>query len=263
MHVQHCNSSRRFGRILVILFAVGSVIQPLSIIAANVPGSTNQVSYAEANNLGHPSTTPADRPLRKGWLERHNRYCARAAQGGVDLVFLGDSLTQRWEGAPAVWQKYYGRRNAVQMGIDNDGTQQILWRLDHGTLDGIQPKLIVLLIGINNLGNDNATPEQVCKGVAAILERICKKLPRTKVLVIGVLPCDSPGVNRATKIKATNSLLAQLADGKTVDFLDIGDQLLVDGKVNPEIQPDGTHLSAKGYAIYAEAIESRVHELMN
>ena len=220
------------------------------------------IEYADATNLGHPSTTPVDRPLREGWLERHRHYCARAAEGKVDLVFLGDSLTQRWEGVPTVWQKYYGHRNAVQMGIDNDGTQQILWRIDHGTLDGFQPKLIVLLIGINNIGNDDATPEQVRDGVAAILDRIRKKLPHTKVLVIGVLPYNRPGTTYATKIKPTNRLLAQLANGRMVHFLDIGDKLLVDGKISAAYQPDGAHLSEKGYAIYAESIEPMIRELM-
>jgi beta-glucosidase len=219
-------------------------------------------NFADVNNLGHPSTTPADRPLREGWLERHRRYCARTSEGKVDLVFLGDSLTQRWETAPAVWQKYYGHRNAAQMGIDNDGTQQILWRIDHGTLDGAQPKLIVLLIGINNIGNDDATPDQVRDGVAAILERIRKKLPRTKVLMLGLLPYDRPGTTYAAKIPPTNRLLAQLANGKIVHFLDIGDKLLVDDKVSTMNQPDGAHLSEKGYAIYAEAIEPMVQELM-
>jgi lysophospholipase L1-like esterase len=262
MPTQPCHAGCSLGSVLVLSSALGVVVQILSLPAADTPEPARKISYAEANNLGHPSTTPADRPLRQGWLERHNRYCARAREGGVDLVFLGDSLTQRWEGAPAVWEKYYGQRNAVQMGIDNDGTQQVLWRIDHGTLDGIQPKLVVLLIGINNFGNDNATPADVSKGVAAIVERITAKLPRTKVLVLGVLPTKRPAGDETPLIKATNALLAQLADGKAVHFLDFGDKLLVGGQVNAEIQPDGVHLSPKGYAIYAEAIEPKVRELM-
>jgi beta-glucosidase len=217
---------------------------------------------AVINNLGHPSTTPADRPLREGWLERHRRYCARAAAGNLDLVFLGDSLTQRWEGAPDVWQCYYGKRNAAQMGIDNDGTQQVLWRVDHGTLDGCSPKLIVLLIGINNIGNDNATPEDVHDGIAAILGRIRAKLPKTAVLVMGLLPYDRPGVDYHAQIAGTNRLLPTLGGRDNVHFLDIGARLLVNGKVSPVMQPDGAHLSPRGYAIYAEAIEPTVRLLM-
>jgi beta-glucosidase len=214
------------------------------------------------NNLGHPATAPADRPLREGWLERHRKYCARAAAGNLDLVFLGDSLTQRWEGAPEVWQKFYGKRNAAQMGIDNDGTQQVLWRIDHGTLDGVSPKLIVLLIGINNIGNDNATPEDVRDGVVAIQKRIREKLPKTALLTMGLLPYDRPGVDYTAQIAGTNRILPTLAGRDNVHFLNIGERLLVNGRVTPEHQPDGAHLSPKGYAIYAEAIEPTVRRLM-
>lgn len=206
------------------------------------------------NNLGHPSTTPADRPQRPGWLERHERYRARAAKGDLDLVFLGDSLTQRWETAPNVWDKHFGALHAAQMGIDNDGTQQVLWRLDHGTLEGSSPRLVVLLIGINNIGNDDATPEEVRDGVMAILDRLRRLAPRAKVLLIGLLPYDRPNVNYAAAIAGTNRLLAKLADGDAVRFLDFGDKLLIDGGVHPDHQPDGAHLSPKGYEIYAEAI---------
>ena len=217
----------------------------------------------DVNNLGHPSTTPVDRPLREGWLDRHRRYCARAAEGNVDIVFLGDSLTQRWETAPGVWLRYYGSRNAVQMGIDNDGTQQVLWRIDHGTLDGIKPRLVVLLIGINNIGNDNASSGEVRDGVSAVIGRICSKLPDAKILLLGLLPYDVPETTYGLMVKPTNKLLAELADGESVRFLDIGDRLLVDGKVDRDIQPDGGHLSEKGYAIYAAAIEPTVKELLN
>jgi lysophospholipase L1-like esterase len=223
--------------------------------------STNKPG--DYNNLGHPSMTPASRPLRPGWLERHRRYCDRAQRGGVDLLFIGDSLTQRWEGAPAVWDRYFAPRNAAQMGIDNDGTQQLLWRIDDGTLDGIHPKLVVLLIGINNLGNDNAKPAQIRDGVAAVLGRIHKKLPDAKVLLLGLLPYDRPGVDYSGAIHATNNLLATLADWQKVCFLDIGPKLLVDGKVSVEVQHDGAHLSEKGYEIYAQAIEPLVRELMD
>lgn len=214
------------------------------------------------NNLGHPSTTPADRPRRPGWMERHQKYCEIARQGRAEIVFLGDSLTQRWEGAPAAWAKYLAPKHAVQMGIDNDGTQQVLWRIDHGTLDGLSPRVVVLLIGVNNIGNDQATPEEIRDGVAAILERLARKAPRAKVLLMGLLPYAYPGTNHGPMIRATNILLSQLADGARVHFLDIGPKLLIDGQVNPEIQHDLAHLTEKGYTIYAETIEPWLAKLM-
>jgi lysophospholipase L1-like esterase len=148
------------------------------------------------------------------------------------------------------------------MGNDNDGTQQVLWRIDHGTLDGVRPKLVVLLIGINNLGNDEATAEDVRHGVAAILRRLSAKVPMAKVLLLGLLPYDRPGVDYAQRIPGVNRLLATLADGRRVHFMDIGARLLIDGRVHADHQPDGAHLSEKGYAIYAEAIEPKVRELL-
>ena len=102
------------------------------------------------------STTPLARPRRAGWPERHSAYCARAKQGNIDLLFIGDSLTQRWETAPEVWQKYYGFRNAAQMGIDNDYTQQILWRISHGCIDGISKLVESVGLEVHGRGSDIA-----------------------------------------------------------------------------------------------------------
>src|SRR5688572_21725024 len=137
-----------------------------------------------------PSTTSLARPRRAGWPERHAAYCARAKQGNIDLLFIGDSLTQRWETAPEVWQKYYGFRNAAPMGIDNDYTQQILWRISHGCIDGISPKLVVLLIGLNNIAGDDATPEETVAGIRAIVETLKSRLPRATILMVSIPLCD-------------------------------------------------------------------------
>lgn len=212
---------------------------------------------ADYNNLGHPATTPVGRPLRPGWLERHERYCAQAA-AGLDLVFLGDSLTQRWETAPDVWREHYAQRRAAAMGIDNDGTQQVLWRIDHGTLRGANPRLVVLLIGVNNFGNDNASSSEVRDGIALILQRIRTHAPAARILLLGLLPYAYPGTDLGSTIHATNLLLAQLAPHTADDFLDLGPDLLVNGQVTPDHQPDGAHLSPKGYAIFARAIEPLV-----
>ena len=149
------------------------------------------------------------------------------------------------------------------MGIDNDGTQQVLWRIDHGTLDGISPRLIILLIGINNLGNDIATPEEVRDGVAAILGRLRLKTLRAKVLVLGLLPYGYPGTSYGESIGEVNQLLAGLADGESVYFLDIGPELLVDGKISVERQHDFAHLTPLGYEIYARAVDGIVRELLD
>ena len=138
-----------------------------------------------------PSST-ATRPEARtddGWVARQKSFNDRVAQGDTDLLLIGDSITQGWEGeGKGVWAKYYAPRKAVNLGIGGDRTQHVLWRLDHGNLDGIKPKLAVLMIGTNNSnGNDN-TAEEIGAGIRAIVARLREKLPETKVLILAVFP---------------------------------------------------------------------------
>ena len=113
---------------------------------------------------------------------------ARVKQGNVDLIFIGDSITHGWEEAGKdVWQKFYGKRNAVNLGIGGDQTQHVLWRLDHGNIDGISPKLAVIMIGTNNAGSGQQ-PEQIAEGIKAIVEQLRAKLPETKILLLAIFP---------------------------------------------------------------------------
>src|SRR5438093_9326345 len=105
-------------------------------------------------------------PREGNWMKRHESFNERVKQGNVDLIFIGDSITQGWEAnGKAVWAEYYAKRNAVNLGIGGDRTQHVLWRLDHGNIDGINPKLAVLMIGTNNSGGN--TSEQIAAGVKA------------------------------------------------------------------------------------------------
>ncbi|MHB0936787.1 MAG: GDSL-type esterase/lipase family protein [Armatimonadota bacterium] len=212
----------------------------------------------------YPATAAVPRFQRPGWLERHERYAARAAAGPIDLLFLGDSITQRWEGAPEVWERYYGHRRAVAMGIDNDGTQQLLWRLDHANLERVSPKLVVLLIGINNIGNDGADADELMGGITAVLAKIRAKCPAARVLVLGILPYgQSLKAGHPQTITETNARLARLADGVRVHFLDIGAHfLLPDGEADRALLHDGVHPSPAGYEVFARAVEGKVGELL-
>lgn len=193
---------------------------------------------------------------RQGWMARHEAMNARVKQGNVDLVFIGDSITQGWEGSGKnVWEKYYGKRNAVNLGIGGDRTQHVLWRLDHGNIDGISPKLAVVMIGTNNAGDN--TPEEIADGVEAIVKKLRTKLPETKILLLAIFPRgpnpDDP--HRQVNEKA-NALIAKLDDGQHVEYLDIGKRFLTDdGTLTREIMPDLLHPREKGYTIWAEAIE--------
>ena len=209
------------------------------------------------------TTTPVSKP-DDWWQQRHQKINDRAKQGDVDLIFIGDSITQGWEGDPGkdVWQKFYGSRKAMNAGIGGDRTQHVLWRLEHGNIDGIKPKLAVVMIGTNNSGADS--PGDIAAGIMAIVEKLREKLPGTKILLLGVFPRGPNGEDEKRQVNvATNNIIKSLDDGKKVFYLDISDEFLGDdGKLSKQIMPDLLHLSTRGYEIWAEAIEPKVSELL-
>ncbi len=205
-------------------------------------------------------------PVERGGRqrERHDKINERIKQGNVDLIFVGDSITQGWEGrGKDVWRKYYGQRNAANLGIGGDRTQHVLWRLDHGNVDGISPKLAVLMIGTNNSNRDDNTAEEIGAGIEAIVKKLREKLPQTKVLILAVFPRGAkPSPQREKNAKASE-IASKLADDNNVLYLDIGGKFLTeDGTLTKEIMPDLLHLSPRGYEIWAESIEPTVAKSM-
>jgi len=216
---------------------------------------------AVAKEGANTAVVPA--PRDPGWVKRHDGFVEIAKKGDVDLLFLGDSITDGWRGGGKdVWEKNYAPLKAANFGIGGDRTQHVLWRLRHGELEGIKPKLAVLMIGTNNLGSN--TDEEIVEGNKAILAELHKKTPETKVLLLGVFPrAMKADDNFRTHIKNINAQLAKLDDGKTVKFLDIGDKFLEpDGTLPKSIMPDSLHPNTKGYEIWAEAIDPTVKEMM-
>lgn len=207
------------------------------------------------------ATTPEHR--HSWWTVRNDAVNERVKQGHVDLILVGDSITHGWDNVPMLWNQYYAPRNAVNMGFGGDRTQHVLWRFDHGHLDGISPKLAILMIGTNNSnGNDN-TAEEIADGIIAICRKLQSKCPHTKILMLAIFPRNpDPSPQREKNAKA--SLLAsKIADNKTIFYMDINDQFLAaDGKLPKEIMPDFLHPNEAGYKIWAEAIEPKVAELM-
>jgi lysophospholipase L1-like esterase len=217
-----------------------------------------QAAGAKTNS----AITPA--PRDPGWVKRHDGFVEIAKKGGVDLLFLGDSITDGWRGGGhAVWEKNYASLKAANFGIGGDQTQHVLWRLQHGELDGIKPKLAVLMIGTNNLGGNK--DEEIADGVKAIVAELHKQTPETKLLLLGIFPRGMKADDGArARIKHINSIIAKLDDdGKTIKYLDIGDKFLEpDGTLPKSIMPDALHPNAKGYEIWAEAIAPTVKEMM-
>lgn len=209
----------------------------------------------------HDAITPA--PRDGNWMKRHESFNERVKKGNVDLLLIGDSITQGWEGAGKnVWAKHYTPRNAVNLGIGGDRTQHVLWRLENGNIDGISPKAAVLMIGTNNSGTNSSV--QIAEGVEAIVKKLREKLPKTKILVLGIFPrgADVNDTKRKVNVGA-NLSIRKLADGEMVHYLDIDDKFLNDdGTLSKEVMPDLLHLNEKSYTTWAEAIEPKVKELM-
>lgn len=237
---------------VVLRFAV------LPLLALSLTCTT---ALAQATEAAHDAITPVPRP--GGWVQRHEAINARVAQGNVDLVFIGDSITQGWEGnGKQVWKEFYEKRNAANLGIGGDRTQHVMWRLDNGNLKGIQPKLAVVMIGTNNSRVNQ--PEEIAEGVQRIVEQLKTKTPETKILVLGIFPRGATAADPMRQVnEKTNSIIAKLNDPPQVHYLDIGKAFLEeDGSLSQEIMPDLLHLSEKGYRIWAESIESKVAELL-
>ena len=203
-----------------------------------------------------PGVNPAAYPWPKGIENliriKADQAKAKAIPSSIELVFDGDSITDGWRNQP-IWNERYAKLHAFDFGVGADKTEHVLWRLSQGQMDGIHPRLIVLLIGTNN-GNP---PEQVAEGVAAIVAEYRKRCPDAVILLQGIFPRGNLPDNPArARIKTINGILSKMDDGKHVINIDFGDKFLsADGTLSAEIMPDFLHPNAKGYQIWADAIQ--------
>jgi beta-glucosidase len=200
------------------------------------------------------------------WMPRHEEKLRTLGETKkVDLLMIGDSITHGWEGSgKAVWDKYYAKRNAFNIGFSGDRTEQVLWRFDHGELGGISPKAAVVMIGTNNTGHRKDDPDETAAGIKAILDRLGEKLPGTKVLLLAIFPRGASANDELRQINdAINHRISKFADNKRVFYLDISDKFLdEDGTLPRSIMPDLLHPNAKGCQIWAEAMEPALARVM-
>ncbi|MDG2470749.1 MAG: platelet-activating factor acetylhydrolase IB subunit [Pirellulaceae bacterium] len=241
----------RSNRVTFYLLAFVIGFQMMGPAAAN----------GQAASKDHDAVNPV--PRSGGWMKRHTAMNDRVKKGNVDLVFIGDSITQGWEGrGKKVWAKFYQGRNAVNLGIGGDRTQHVIWRLDNGNLKEIQPKVAVIMIGTNNSGSNS--PQQIADGVKKIVGQIRTKTPKTKILLLATFPRgSSPDDKRRQVNQKSNALVAKLGTDSNVTYLDIGPQFLGEGgSLSKEIMPDLLHLSERGYLIWAESIEEPLKKLL-
>jgi len=215
--------------------------------------------------LAHSAVEPAPRP-DEWWRKRHESFNTNVAAVAdkAQVLFIGDSITQGWEGeGKAVWARYYAPRNAINLGIGGDRTQHVLWRLDNGNLQSVKPKAAVVMIGTNNSNGEDNTVEQIAEGVAAIVAKLRSRLPETKVILLPIFPrSENPSAQRG-KVLQVNQVLQKLVDDRNVFWVDFGHRFLaMDGTIPRDLMPDYLHLSPKGYALWAEALEPRLSAIL-
>ncbi|MEE2819270.1 MAG: GDSL-type esterase/lipase family protein [Planctomycetota bacterium] len=218
------------------------------------------------SQLGDGSSTVPTK--RDGWhQERHNAInkVVEANQGKVDVVFIGDSITQGWEGAGAkAWEESFDSFRPVNLGISGDRTEHLLWRFDNGNLEGIAPKVAVIMIGTNNFGYRQDTPEEVYDGVVAVVEKLQEIEPKMQVLLLDIFPRGAKfNQMRGELLQVNQALQATYNDDEDVTFYPIGHHFLEDdGTISKEVMPDELHLSEKGYKIWADAVAPRIARML-
>ena len=205
-------------------------------------------------------------PRTGGSVKRQSLVLQRAKdnQGACDVAFIGDSITEGWEGSGKnVWQKYYSTRKCLDFGVGGDRTQHVLWRFENGQLDGVKPKAVVLMIGTNNSNGNDYNEAEILEGVQAIVKQIRSRLPETKILLLAIFPRAETFSSQRGKILQVNQALAKLDDGKNIFSVDFGSQLIeADGSISKTVMPDHLHLSERGYEIWAQAIEPKLKQLL-
>jgi beta-glucosidase len=213
----------------------------------------------------HVATTPVPQTGQPWWNERHAAKVEETKRGGINVVFLGDSITQGWEnGGKAVWDRDFAPLRAGNFGFSGDRTEHVLWRLENGEMIGLKPKAFVIMIGTNNVGHGVSNPEQTADGVRAIVQKLRHSFPHSKILLLGIFPRgltpEDPmrmAVNRATE------LFKDIEDGKHVFFSDLGKHFVrIDGTLRTTLMPDLLHLTPDGYEVWGKALLPELTELL-
>lgn len=224
---------------------------------------------------GGPAQSPADRPEPRtdaNSRAAHVELLAKAKQGRIDVHFVGDSITRRWGATDypdllANWRANFHGWNAANFGWGADRIQNILWRLENGELDGVNPKVIVVLAGTNNVGPEPGDADKVAditRGLEAIRDVCRRKAPGATIVLTAIFPRND---NMAVmpEIDRINRNLAVMADGVRVRYLNVNDKLadpqgrLFDGMMH---ERDKLHPTLKGYQVWADALKPILTELL-
>ena len=223
------------------------------------------------------AATPLSRMDLPWWRARHEAVLDRIRQGHVGLILLGDSITQDWERADFQpgWQRFYGGRDAVNMGFTGDTTAHLLWRIENGEVDGMAPKVAVILISANNLGRVHWSAADTVAGIEADVAAVRRRLPRTKILLLSVLPSERSAWVSETTAEINRALAQRFGQasgpsGGDVTYLDLTSVFMRDGRLDrdlfldPKMSPPRPplHPSPEGQARMAATIEPTLARLL-
>jgi lysophospholipase L1-like esterase len=257
---------------LALAVLVSAALATTSFAAADAPPpATGPAGSTRNAPRRHLAAVPAPRTDKNSMLA-HEQLVAKAKQGGIDLYFLGDSITRRWGCSDPQWAKnlenwkenFYGW-NAANFGWGADGIQNILWRIQNAELDGVHPKVIVILAGTNNVANKPGNDEKVADilaGFGALIDTCREKAPQAKIILTAIFPRND-NLAVLPEIQKINEGLAKWADGKTIFYLNVNDKLAgPDGVLFDGMTIDKLHLSIKGYQVWADGLRPLLTELL-
>jgi len=222
-----------------------------------------------AGGLNRPADQPAPRTDRNSQLA-HEQLLQKARSGRIDIYFLGDSITRRWGATDypeflAHWKTNFFGWNAANFGWGADLIENMLWRVEHGELDGVHPKIIVVLAGINNVGTipgGEARVENVTRGLTALVKACQQKAPDAVLILTALFPRNDNMAVLPT-IHRINTHLAGMADGKRIRYLNVNDKLAdQDGKLFEGISKDKLHPGLKGYQVWADGLKPLFTEIL-
>lgn len=244
------------GLALTSVVALASAQTPLP---TSRPAAIGSASRPKPVRRPDASVTPAAKDLN-----RHADFLLRIKQGPVNLLFLGDSILDWWpKRGEFTWLKFAPYLPA-DFGVSADRTEHLLWRIEHGELNGIAPKVVVLMIGTNNIGIDPVdTPEQAAAGVAKVVQVVHDKLPQSKLLLLAVFPRGARDSKMRHDVERINAIIGKLDDGDRTRFVDVGHVFLdADGEIPTDVMGDRLHPTEKGYGLWYDAMGPLLDEMM-
>ena len=251
----------------IILALLTAALPFYSTAQSAAPAGTNSSMVAAAHTNVAIIPVPRTGPI----TNRQSLVLQRAkeAPGKYDIEFIGDSITQGWEGRGSnVWNKLSKQYRVINFGVSGDRTEHVLWRFEQGQLNGIKAKVAIVMIGTNNSGKNKDgtniyTDSDILEGVTAIVNQIRQRQPDTKILLLGIFPRGKAFCEQRGRLLEINQVLAKLDDGKRIFYLDFGSQYVEnDGSISKDIMPDALHPNEAGYKIWAAAIEPKLKELL-